>query len=120
MPNSTLICCASAAVGLQRSIHAGAFSVSAPGALAVCLPSEPRVIIISSGNIPGWILGNAPRLSRVRLNVLAVRKPLHGSKFDIATGRALTLPAFLPEPVYDVEVADASCTSLRRPRNSTA
>lgn len=32
--------------------------------------------------------------------------PLHGSKFDLVTGRALTLPAFLPEPVYEVAIAD--------------
>jgi 3-phenylpropionate/trans-cinnamate dioxygenase ferredoxin subunit len=32
--------------------------------------------------------------------------PLHGSKFDVVTGQALTLPAFLPEPVYEVLVED--------------
>ena len=32
--------------------------------------------------------------------------PLHGSRFDVLTGQALTLPAVLPEPVYDVAVAD--------------
>lgn len=28
--------------------------------------------------------------------------PLHGSRFDVRTGAALTLPAFEPEPVFDV------------------
>jgi len=32
--------------------------------------------------------------------------PLHGSKFDILTGAALTLPAIDAEPVYDVKVED--------------
>lgn len=32
--------------------------------------------------------------------------PLHGSKFDLETGRALTLPAFEPEPVYGVRIED--------------
>ncbi len=32
--------------------------------------------------------------------------PLHGSKFDIATGAALTLPAIESEPVYDVQIED--------------
>ena len=32
--------------------------------------------------------------------------PLHGSKFDLVTGRALTLPAVFPEPVYEVAIAD--------------
>ena len=32
--------------------------------------------------------------------------PLHGSKFDLDTGEALTLPAFEPEPVYDVLVKE--------------
>lgn len=30
--------------------------------------------------------------------------PLHGSKFDIVTGIALTLPAIDPEPVYEVQI----------------
>ncbi|HLI94629.1 MAG TPA: Rieske 2Fe-2S domain-containing protein [Candidatus Baltobacteraceae bacterium] len=34
--------------------------------------------------------------------------PLHGSKFDIMTGRALTLPAVEAEPVYEVIVRDGA------------
>ena len=34
--------------------------------------------------------------------------PLHGSKFDLATGAALTLPAFEPEPVFDVRVEEGA------------
>lgn len=30
----------------------------------------------------------------------------HGSKFDLATGKPLTLPAFEPVPVFAVEVVD--------------
>lgn len=30
--------------------------------------------------------------------------PLHGSKFDLVTGAALTLPAFEPEPVFEVRI----------------
>jgi 3-phenylpropionate/trans-cinnamate dioxygenase ferredoxin component len=32
--------------------------------------------------------------------------PRHGSRFDIRTGRALTLPAYLPVDVFDVKVED--------------
>lgn len=32
--------------------------------------------------------------------------PLHGSKFDLVTGAALTLPAFEPEPVFDVRIEE--------------
>ena len=32
--------------------------------------------------------------------------PMHGAKFDLATGRALALPAIKPIPVYDVRVVD--------------
>jgi 3-phenylpropionate/trans-cinnamate dioxygenase ferredoxin component len=32
--------------------------------------------------------------------------PRHGSRFDIRTGRALTLPAYLPVDTYPVEVRD--------------
>lgn len=34
--------------------------------------------------------------------------PRHGSEFDIATGDALTLPAFEPEPVFDVRIEDGT------------
>jgi 3-phenylpropionate/trans-cinnamate dioxygenase ferredoxin component len=33
-----------------------------------------------------------------------VECPLHGSRFDIRTGAALTLPAFAPIAVYEVRV----------------
>ena len=32
--------------------------------------------------------------------------PRHGSRFDLATGRPLSLPAFQPVDVYPVEVQD--------------
>jgi 3-phenylpropionate/trans-cinnamate dioxygenase ferredoxin subunit len=32
--------------------------------------------------------------------------PRHGARFDLATGRPLTLPAFLPVAVFPVEVQD--------------
>jgi 3-phenylpropionate/trans-cinnamate dioxygenase ferredoxin subunit len=32
--------------------------------------------------------------------------PRHGSRFDIRTGRALTLPAYLPVDTYPVRVED--------------
>lgn len=34
--------------------------------------------------------------------------PRHGAKFDIATGRALTLPAVLPVDTFKVKVEDGS------------
>lgn len=32
--------------------------------------------------------------------------PRHGSRFDLTTGRPLSLPAYVPVAVYPVEVAD--------------
>jgi 3-phenylpropionate/trans-cinnamate dioxygenase ferredoxin component len=32
--------------------------------------------------------------------------PRHGSRFDLATGRPLSLPAYVPVDVFPVEVAD--------------
>ncbi len=32
--------------------------------------------------------------------------PKHGARFDLRTGKALTLPEIYPEPVYEVEVVD--------------
>jgi 3-phenylpropionate/trans-cinnamate dioxygenase ferredoxin subunit len=36
--------------------------------------------------------------------------PRHGSRFEIATGRPLTLPAYLPVPIYPVTVRDGMVT----------
>lgn len=36
----------------------------------------------------------------------AIYCPLHGSGFDIRTGRVINLPAVTPLPVYEVEVID--------------
>jgi 3-phenylpropionate/trans-cinnamate dioxygenase ferredoxin subunit len=32
--------------------------------------------------------------------------PRHGSRFDVRTGRALTLPAYIPVDTFDVRVVD--------------
>lgn len=33
--------------------------------------------------------------------------PLHGSRFDVVTGQAMTLPAVLSEPIYPVQIVDS-------------
>ena len=45
-------------------------------------------------------------LAEGELDAGCVICPLHGSRFDVITGEALTLPALLPEPVYDVLTVD--------------
>ncbi len=39
----------------------------------------------------------------------------HGARFDIRTGRALSLPAVVPIPVYAVEVVDGLITVSKKP-----
>ncbi len=44
-----------------------------------------------------------------------VECPLHGSEFDIQTGKALTLPAVLPVPTYPVKLeGDAILVGIGR------
>ncbi|HET8628933.1 MAG TPA: bifunctional 3-phenylpropionate/cinnamic acid dioxygenase ferredoxin subunit [Thermomicrobiales bacterium] len=45
-----------------------------------------------------------------------VECPLHGSQFDIRTGKALTLPAVLPVATYDVQVEDGDIFVATEPR----
>ena len=47
-------------------------------------------------------------LAEGELDNACVVCPLHGSKFDLVTGRALTLPAVVPEPVYEVSIVDGT------------
>ncbi len=42
--------------------------------------------------------------------------PLHGSGFELATGRVTALPATKPLPVYDVVVRDGTVYVSRQPR----
>uniref|UniRef100_A0A7C5RTS8 Non-heme iron oxygenase ferredoxin subunit n=1 Tax=Thermomicrobium roseum TaxID=500 RepID=A0A7C5RTS8_THERO len=44
--------------------------------------------------------------------------PLHGSGFELATGRVTALPATRPLPVYDVEVRDGMVYVSRQPRTT--
>jgi nitrite reductase/ring-hydroxylating ferredoxin subunit len=42
--------------------------------------------------------------------------PLHGSGFDVQTGRVTSLPATQPLPVYDLQVIDGIVYVSREPR----
>lgn len=44
-------------------------------------------------------------LSEGEVDDCAIECWLHGSRFDLRTGEALSLPATLPVPVFDVEIA---------------
>ena len=43
-------------------------------------------------------------LSRGRLNGKELACPCHGAKFDVKTGKALTLPATVPVASYEVKI----------------
>ncbi|MDP3983003.1 MAG: non-heme iron oxygenase ferredoxin subunit [bacterium] len=45
-------------------------------------------------------------LSRGRLNGKELACPCHGAKFDVKTGKALTLPATIALQAYEVKVID--------------
>ena len=49
------------------------------------------------------------------LDDTVIECPRHGARFDIRTGRALSLPAVVPIPVYAVEVVDGLITVSKKP-----
>ena len=48
----------------------------------------------------------------------AIYCPLHGSGFDIRTGRVINLPAVSPLPVYQVELVDGTVYVSLDPREA--
>jgi 3-phenylpropionate/trans-cinnamate dioxygenase ferredoxin subunit len=49
---------------------------------------------------------NAQPLEGGKVTGSAIACPVHGARFDLATGAALNLPARKPVPVYQVRVVD--------------
>ena len=49
------------------------------------------------------------------LDDTVIECPRHGARFDIRTGRALSLPAVVPIPVYAVEVVDEVVKVSKKP-----
>ncbi len=49
------------------------------------------------------------------LDEYQIECPRHGARFDIRTGRALSLPAVVPIPVYAVEVDGDTVKVSKRP-----
>ncbi len=49
------------------------------------------------------------------LDEYQIECPRHGARFDIRTGRALSLPAVVPIPVYAVEVDGDSIKVSKKP-----
>jgi 3-phenylpropionate/trans-cinnamate dioxygenase ferredoxin subunit len=49
---------------------------------------------------------NQQALDGGRVMGSSIACPLHGARFDLATGKALNLPAKKPVPVYEVRVVD--------------
>lgn len=49
------------------------------------------------------------------LDDTVIECPRHGARFDIRTGRALSLPAVVPIPVYAVEVVDGVVKVSKKP-----
>lgn len=83
-----------------------------PGEVKIVLAGE---ISIGVYNIDGEFFGLEDRCSHDdgplcegdwEPEELVVICPRHGSRFDIRTGRALTLPAYLPVETFAVHVED--------------
>jgi 3-phenylpropionate/trans-cinnamate dioxygenase ferredoxin subunit len=49
------------------------------------------------------------------LDEYQIECPRHGARFDVRTGRALSLPAVVPIPVYAVEVDGDTVKVSKRP-----
>ena len=55
-------------------------------------------------------------LSRGRLSGKELACPCHGAKFDVKTGKALTLPATLPVEMYEVKLEGSDVLVNLNPR----
>ena len=53
-----------------------------------------------------------------QLDEHTIECPRHGARFDVRTGRALSLPAVVPIPVYAVEVVDGVVRVSKKPVSS--
>ena len=76
-------------------------TVQAGGACILLCHANQRVYAIS--NICSH---NQQALDGGRVIGTSIACPLHGARFDLATGKALNLPAKKPVPIYEVRVVD--------------
>ena len=55
-------------------------------------------------------------LSEGELVAREIKCPLHGAKFDVTTGKALSLPAVKPVPKHEVKVEDGNVYVALNPK----
>ncbi|MCX2727856.1 CDGSH iron-sulfur domain-containing protein [Thermomicrobium sp. 4228-Ro] len=80
---------------------------------------EPRILVRFGDRlyaIHGICTHEEAELAEGDLEDGVVYCPLHGSGFELATGRVTSLPATRPLPVYDVVVREGVVYVSRRPR----
>jgi len=80
---------------------------------------DERILVKLNGNL--YALGGIctheyAELAEGDLEDSILYCPLHGSGFDVQTGRVTSLPATQPLPVYDLRVVDGIVYVAREPR----
>ena len=93
--------------GYRFAIAAGEVS---PGRSRRCLIDGQAVLVCNVGGdfyaLADTCTHDRGPLGEGRLRGHLLECPRHGSRFDIRTGQALTLPAYLPVDTYPVRVED--------------
>ena len=93
--------------GYRFAIAAGEV---APGRSRRCVVDGHAVLVCNVGGdfyaVADTCTHDRGPLGEGRLRGHLLECPRHGSRFDIRTGQALTLPAYLPVDTYPVRVED--------------
>jgi 3-phenylpropionate/trans-cinnamate dioxygenase ferredoxin subunit len=79
----------------------GKKAVQVGGSCVLLCHVSPRIYAISN-----TCSHNQQALDGGKVMGTSIACPLHGARFDLATGKALNLPAKKPVPVYEVRVVD--------------
>ena len=80
---------------------------------------DERILVKLEGNVyalSGICTHEYAELAEGDLEDHVIYCPLHGSGFDLETGRVTSLPATQPLPVYDVQIVDGVVYVSREPR----
>ena len=92
-------------------VRAAALDAVAPGSMLGVELDGRKVCIVRTGDDEVYALEDRCSHKEFPLSIGDLEDgeitcAWHGARFDCATGRALSLPAFKPVPVYEVRVED--------------
>ena len=101
-------------------VTVGKTSDVAPGAVRVFVVDGQDVTVANVGGqfyaFADVCTHDGGSLAGGELDNCVIECPRHGARFDIATGQALSMPAVVPIPVYDLKIDGDEIQVCRRPK----